>query len=529
MKKNYSLILLWISLSAASQSAVFTKKILPPDALDTGVFGVSIAQSNTIICVGDTSDNDGSVALTGAVYILEKQNNDFSSVQKLKAPFLESGDAYGFDISIHGDFIAVGAGRYEFNNSATGLPRISDAGAVFLYKRNASTSQWDLVNTLFAPTRFQNNQFGWKVILTDTELIVTEGQYRYSTPFATRAGRVYVYNYDNAGNITLHQTIDNPEPTTDDFFGEDLALSGNTLAIGARGEKLDSQGANSLNSAGAVYLFNKNNSGMYVQQQKVVADPRVGGANFGAGIAIDGDVLAVGAINETRMPEGTTNIFDCGIAYIFKNISGTWTQTAVIEPSEIEQNASFGRSIALAGDNVFIGYEGGRVPFNGSSRANGSVNRYQLNPNGSVSNFTLIAPPYPDTTGNFGYNISLDDSHLVVGAFSDRGDVDGALLSDGTLSPGAIYIYDVTSTLSIETSVFEGLKLYPNPAREAFRLSGFSADGVLTLYTSTGKKIKQMPYSSGDMVDISRLSVGLYHVNFQSQNSIYTTKLIKLR
>jgi hypothetical protein len=80
--------------------------------------------------------------------------------------------------------------------------------------------------------------------------------------FGGNGGAVYVYKRSGS-DWTFHKLVQAPNPGTDDFFGRDIAMSGNglTLAVGAIGEDSAARGIdgdqtnNDTQTAGAVYLY----------------------------------------------------------------------------------------------------------------------------------------------------------------------------------------------------------------------------------------------------------------------------------
>ena len=511
-------IFILISIFSFSQNPTFQEKIITPGTELSSAFGVSVDVQGDVLVGSDTSDPNGSVAGTGAAFVYRKDGNgNFSFEQKLKAPLLDAGDSYGIDVEINGNFIAVGAFRYKFSETANGFPTVNRAGAVFLYKYNTNTNAWDLVNQIYAPTRVLNHEFGWRIILTDTQLFVSER-------FTSNAGKVHVYDYDSNGNVTYNQGIDNPEPNSSDLFGWEISLSGNTLAIGANGEEFDQNGNNELNNAGAVYVFERNGSGLFNLQQKIVPNTRVTSANFGGGLDLNNNNLVVGAINETRIQPGTTNTLSCGIAYVFKYNGATWSQTALIEPPTVENNADFGSSINLDNNTVLISYEGGRVPFNGSSRTSGLVEQITLDNSGQVSNRFTIAPPFPDSTGEFGYITSWDGNQLAVGAFADRGDINGNILNE---SPGAVYVYNLDANLATDTFSSTTLKIN-NPVKDKLTIINLKKNANYNIYDINGKSIQTGKISiSNSNIDTSWIAKGFYVLNIDSDDRHQNFKIIK--
>lgn len=101
-----------------------------------------------------------------------------------------------------------------------------------------------------------------------------------------------------------------------DSFGSSVALSGDTLAVGADKESSNAAGVNapltggsgtqadnSLNYSGAVYVFTRTGS-TWSQQAYIKASNTGRSDGFGESIALSGDTLAVGADNEDSNAAG---------------------------------------------------------------------------------------------------------------------------------------------------------------------------------------------------------------------------------
>src|SRR5690606_35869461 len=108
-----------------------------------------------------------------------------------------------------------------------------------------------------------------------------------------------------------------------------LALNGDTLVIGATGEdsramEVDGdQTDNSLNNAGATYVFVRNEEEEWSQQAYLKASNSGEGDQFGRSVAIDGDTLVVGVSGEDSSATGVNgaqsdnSALDSGAAYVF--------------------------------------------------------------------------------------------------------------------------------------------------------------------------------------------------------------------
>ena len=73
-----------------------------------------------------------------------------------------------------------------------------------------------------------------------------------------------------------------------------------------------------------------------------------------------------------------------------------------------------------------------------------------------------------------------------------------------------VFSDDVNNSKVIEEFCFS---LYPNPTSDSLVVDGIDVGNhMLTVYSTSGNKILQKPYRSGDYVDISSLAAGIYLV-----------------
>ncbi len=136
-----------------------------------------------------------------------------------------------------------------------------------------------------------------------------------------------------------------PSFAPNDYFGKALAVSGNTVLIGAPGDR--DKGLD----AGATYVFTRTANSApgiasrWVPQQKLTASDGSAANGFGSAVAVYGDVALVGAPNDDEQ----------GAAYVFTRSNGVWTQQQKLVPSDLSASSQFGFAVALTGDNLVVG------------------------------------------------------------------------------------------------------------------------------------------------------------------------------
>ncbi len=130
-----------------------------------------------------------------------------------------------------------------------------------------------------------------------------------------------------------------------DDLGYSIAVSGNTVVIGAPGASINGQ-----TSQGAAYVFVEpgNGWGNMTQTAKLTASDGNAQDDFGVSVSIDGNTIVVGSPYNNRL----------GAAYVFVEPSGGWdnmTQTAKLTASDAVAFDYFGYAVAISGNTVVVG------------------------------------------------------------------------------------------------------------------------------------------------------------------------------
>jgi hypothetical protein len=197
---------------------------------------------------------------------------------------------------------------------------------------------------------------------------------------ATDSGAAYIFTR-NGTNWSQQAYLKTSNAGADDQFGVSVAVSGDTVVVGAWGEDSNAtgvngnQGDNSAEFAGAAYVFVRNGAS-WTQQAYLKAshtrplDAFFNNAGFGNAVAVSGDIVVVGAPYESSNATGVngqqTNdlAFASGAAYVFSRNGTNWTQQAYLKASNTgggsagEWGDTFGWSVAVSGDTVLVGAYG---------------------------------------------------------------------------------------------------------------------------------------------------------------------------
>jgi len=185
-----------------------------------------------------------------------------------------------------------------------------------------------------------DNEFGSAVAVSGTTIVVGAS---YPAPGAER---VYVFTKAGTG---WRQTaeLQNPERGSGDFFGASVAVSGNTIVVGAPYSPLHGQGW-----AGRAYVFTRTATGWH-QAAALEGSDTIAGDFFGTSVAVSGTTVLVGATGLNS----TSGLSSGGRAYVFSKIAKGWHQTAELKGSDTVGDDLFGWSVAIEGRTAVVGSE----------------------------------------------------------------------------------------------------------------------------------------------------------------------------
>jgi hypothetical protein len=261
----------------------------------------------------------------------------------------------------------------------------------------AAASQAVLRQKLTADTPTVDNYYGARVVISgDTALIpcVSQAVADQSGTIHPGAGAVYVY-VRTAGGWSKQAVLTDPTPADDDYFGQSVALSGDTAVVGATG----------VGKTGAAYVYSRTGTDWSLSTTLTALDGAAGD-DFGCAVALSGDAILVTADRKAVGPGNTTA--DAGAAYVFRGAGASWTQEGELNAPSPAANDQFGFAAALSGDTALIG-----TP-------------YRNNNTGAAYVFTRSGTDWPETktlaAGDaapntwFGCSVALDGDTALIGA-----------------------------------------------------------------------------------------------------------------
>jgi hypothetical protein len=135
-------------------------KLLAPDGEANDLFGISVSIDDDTALIGAHGDDD--VVNSGAVYIFLKSGTSWTHQAKLLASDGEEGDAFGWSVSISGDFGIIGAPGVDDNGYLS--------GSAYIFKRSGIS--WTEQAKLLASDGEEENQFGFSVSIDGSTAII---------------------------------------------------------------------------------------------------------------------------------------------------------------------------------------------------------------------------------------------------------------------------------------------------------------------------------------------------------------------
>lgn len=399
----------------------------------------------------------------------------------VKASTVDEADRFGRSVALDGDTLVVGAPDEDADTGINGTQSDDsavDSGAVYVFTREGAT--WTQQAYLKASNVGANDRFGFTVALSgDTLAVGASGEDSATAGIngdendnsLESTGAVYVFTRSGSSwSQQAYLKASNPDST--DSFGVALALSGDTLAVGANWEDGSTTGVNGDETddmalqSGAVYVFTRA-SNTWSQQAYLKASNTGAGDEFGSALALDGDTLAVGAWEEDSAAIGIngTESSDAsgtsGAVYVFTRSGVTWTQQAYVKASDTTPDAQFGWSVAISGETLAVG---------APERGGGAVYIF-ARAGGVWTQQAVRTANRADANGAFGYSLSLSASTLVVGARTESRPGFGLNADEpfGTIeASGAVYAFARNETSWTQIAYFKASN--PDP----FDQFGFS-------------------------------------------------------
>ncbi len=284
---------------------------------------------------------------------------------------------YGSSVAVAGDEILVGE---SLNNRTPGI--------IYVYRRS-DAGTWDEHAQLVASDGTNNDHFGRFIAVNGNTMIAG------ATVWNENTGAAYVFEKDPAsGEWREAQRLVASGLQPGDSWGRAAAMDGDAILIAAWGH---------ADGKGGVWVFERNDSGMWTESAKLMASDAEENIWFGWGLALEGDVAFVGSSRKNNRT---------GVVYVFQRdaTSGAWSEVGILQGNGTENNSRFGQTIMLQGDRAFIAAPG-------HDRFSGAIYVFERDAASGEWTEQQKLLPFDATSGTqFGATLNRVGDELWVGA-----------------------------------------------------------------------------------------------------------------
>lgn len=413
-------------------------KLTASDGAANDQFGQAVAISGDTAVVGAWQDVT-SFTDQGSAYVFVRSGTTWTQQQKLTASAGAAFDLFGGSVSISGDTIIVGS----VGDTVGGM---SAQGSAYIFTRSGTV--WTQQQKLTAADGASDDSFGSSVVVSGNTAIIGaygDDNYKGAAYVFVRSGTIWsqqqkltasdgaaddtfgvgvaissetvivgAYGDDNSKGSayvfvrsgtswTQQQKLTAADGAAVDYFGSSVAISGDTVIVSAFQNTV---GANA--NQGAAYVFTRSGTS-WSQQQKLTAADGAAGDLFGSNVAISGDTAVVGAYVDD------VNFTNQGSAYVFTRSGTTWTQQEKLTAADGAADDEFGQSVAISGNDIMVGALLDNI---GTRSDQGSVYMFRVLSNTWTQEARNVAAD-GEAGDEFGYSVAIFGDTAIVGAYTD--------------------------------------------------------------------------------------------------------------
>ena len=258
----------------------------------------------------------------------------------------------------------------------------NQAGAAYLFQFDGI--RWVELTKFFSRFPATGEKFGQDVALDGDRIVVGAPDAHGRAP---RAGAVYVYRWTGT-EVEYEARLIASDGDADDLMGYSVDLSQDVILAGAYNDR------NHWGSAGSAYAYRWNGT-FWTEEQRILPPDAYIGDLFGWSVAIDADTAVIGA----RWDDDRGA--DSGSAYVFTHSGSQWFFDDKLTASNGSSGAQFGFSVDISGSRIVVG----------ASSAGAS---YAFRQSGST---WIEDAAFAGDAGNpFGGSVTIHGTHLVLGA-----------------------------------------------------------------------------------------------------------------
>ena len=345
----------------------------------------------------------------GTVYRYERDSNGaWVEAARMQASNATFGDTFGRSLAIQDGLLVVGA---------------PGAQAAYVFEQD-ETGAWKETDTLTPSSLVEGAEFGGayerggyrtgSIAIADDRIAVAS--------YGNGTGAVHVFSKD--GMAWKEEAVLTTE-ADDEGFGWSIAAWRNQVLVGAN--RADEQ-------KGAVYVFTRNDAGVWEQTDRLVSDDLNGRSSFGQTLAVQGARLYVGAPGLN--PGGAVFVFAKGESHWWNELE----RIEVGQPGEDERPVrGVGSSVAASGNGLLV------------AARTGVVTAFEMETEATVQ---FIEPPDERSSNGFGVGLAMHGEVAVIGSPGADYEEGIATVYERDATTGA---WQPTSTLVSEVDHYDSI------------------------------------------------------------------------
>jgi hypothetical protein len=316
--------------------------LVPTGLQPFDAFGESVAISGERVLIGASHHDPGGAPGAGAAWIFERQGGVWLEMAKLVASDAHPSDRFGVSVALDGDTAVIGANEHPQGGFVS--------GAAYVFERVGGT--WVETQRLASSNIDAGDFFGWSVAIEGDWLVVGAVS---ANGVTASTGAAYVFRRTPGGWIETDK-LEAFDGEQTDYFGYDVAISGERIAVGATSDDdIDSV-------SGALYVFEYDGTSWAFSQKLKAPDPDLssGTDRLGSSVDLEGDQLLAGApTNPDPIQSGVhgRHLADhlSGSAYLFQHDGSAFVFSRKLRAPDADYDHRFGESVALSNGIALIG------------------------------------------------------------------------------------------------------------------------------------------------------------------------------
>jgi Flp pilus assembly pilin Flp len=446
---------------------------------------VSLSSDGSVVAIGSIY-NSGNGTESGHVRIYQNLDGTWTQIGN-DIDGEAAGDQSGKSVSLssNGSVIAIGA---PFNDGA---------GHVRIFQ-NINGTWTQIGNDIIGEAA--GDYFGYSVNMSSSGLIVAIG-----APCNGGAG-------DNAGHVRIYQNIDGTwtQVGNDIDGGAASDLAGISVSLNSNGSIVSIGAPGYINHVGQVRIY-QNLGGSWMQVGQDIDGAFYSSLGGSVSLSSDGSVVAMGG-PKADAGNGRWS----GVVRIYQNLNGTWVKIGEdILAGERQELSGLSVSLSSDGSIVSIGAPGNQA----WPPQAGHCSIFQnLNGNWTQVGYEINGDIVDDYFGN-SVSLSSDGAIVAIGA-----------LNNGNYA-GQVKIYKNNSLVGIPEILNPGISVSPNPTTGIINFK-FSINSSIQIYIYdiAGRIIynnQLLMHNNQFQIDLSSFKNGIYIIKIQSDNNLYSTRIVK--